>query len=75
MNHRLRVSMNIVLGLLRTNGGGSNAEYALILGIVGTSIVLAALLLGDITATTTNEAATCIASAGSTCPDAHEAGR
>jgi hypothetical protein len=52
---------------LRNTDGGSNAEYALILAILGTGLVLAALLLGDVTATATNEAGVCIETSGSSC--------
>jgi Flp pilus assembly pilin Flp len=60
-------SVKSLRALLRKTDGGSNAEYALILAILGTGLVLAALLLGDVAATATNEAGVCIETSGSSC--------
>ena len=49
-------------------GGAAAAEYALILAIVGAAIAAAAIYLGSAIATAINNAATCIKTAGVTCP-------
>lgn len=59
--------MNFLLALLREKGGASAAEYALILAIVGSGLALAAFLLGGAIATSMNDAAACISSAGGAC--------
>lgn len=48
--------------------GGTHAEYALILAIIGTGIAFCVLWLsGGILAPTFNEAATCISTSGHNC--------
>lgn len=53
--------------LLRDQSGASAAEYALILSIVGTGVVLAAIFLGNAITESMSDAATCLASDGSNC--------
>jgi Flp pilus assembly pilin Flp len=47
--------------------GSSAVEHALILGIIGTVIILCAILLSWRVADATNEAGTCISSSGERC--------
>ena len=47
--------------------GGSAAEYAILLGVIGTVMALAASQLGDAIGTAINEAAKCINTHGGTC--------
>ena len=54
-------TMNTVRKLWNDESGASAAEYALILAIVGTGIVAAAIFLGDSIAGAMSEAGTCIA--------------
>lgn len=48
--------MQSFIRLLRREAGASSAEYAIILAVVGSAIVLAAIFLGDSVAGSMNEA-------------------
>ena len=47
--------------------GASSAEYAVILAVVGSALVLAVILLSGAIVTAVNDAATCINTMGGTC--------
>ncbi|HEU5285998.1 MAG TPA: Flp family type IVb pilin [Sphingomicrobium sp.] len=53
--------------LLRDGSGASAAEYAVILAIVGTGIILAAIFLGEAVTGALSDASGCIGSDGSNC--------
>ena len=53
---------------LRDSGGASAAEYALILSIVGTAIAASAFFLGQAIGEGIDRVASCIDTAGATCP-------
>jgi pilus assembly protein Flp/PilA len=52
--------MNTFIKMIRDESGASAAEYALILAIVGSAIVIAAIALGSAVGTSINSAADCI---------------
>ena len=53
--------------LLKDQSGASAAEYALILAVVGTGIILAAIFLGGAVSGALSDAATCISTDGGSC--------
>jgi pilus assembly protein Flp/PilA len=53
--------------LMKDRRGASAAEYAMILAIVGSGIVLASILLGGSIAGSMNDAGTCMSSNGTSC--------
>ena len=53
--------------LIRETGGASNAEYVLMVAIVGTVVLISALWFGGTVGGSVNEAGTCIETAGSNC--------
>ena len=53
--------------VLKDFSGASAAEYALILSIVGTGIILAAILLGNAVTGSMSDAGSCISSDGANC--------
>ena len=53
--------------LIREIGGTSNAEYALMMAIVGTAVLMSAIWFGGILGVSVNEANTCIENSGSAC--------
>lgn len=59
--------MTTLIKLLKDRSGASAAEYAMILAIVGSVIVLAAVLLGGTIGNSMNSTAECIDSNGSSC--------
>ena len=59
--------MKNFVSMIKDESGASAAEYALILAIVGSAIALAAIALGGAIANAMNDAATCIATDGSSC--------
>ena len=59
--------MQTLRRLIRETGGTSNAEYALMLAIVGTAVLMSAIWFGGAVGDATNETGTCIETAGSTC--------
>lgn len=59
--------MHRLLSMLKEQSGASAAEYAVILAIVGTGIILAALALGSAVSGSMSDAAHCIATAGGSC--------
>lgn len=52
--------MKLALAIIADETGASAAEYALIIGIVGTGIALAAAFLGNVIFKTMSEASVCI---------------
>ena len=56
-----------ILKFLRCDAGATAAEYVLILAIVGTSIAVAALILGGSIETEMTDTSTCISSGGGAC--------
>ena len=54
------VSMNAFIRMLKDQSGASAAEYALILAIVGATIAVAAVFLGQTISKSMNRAANCI---------------
>jgi pilus assembly protein Flp/PilA len=58
--------MQTFMNMIRDESGASAAEYALILAIVGSAIVIAAIALGSAVGTSINSAASCITTT-STC--------
>lgn len=64
----LRKMIDGLRRLIWDSRGGSHAEYALILAIIGTGIAFCVLWLsGGIIAPTFNEAATCLSTSGHDC--------
>lgn len=61
------VDVNGFLALLREESGASAAEYAVILSIVGTAIILAAIFLGEAIGASLSDASSCIGSDGGDC--------
>ena len=59
--------MKNFVSMIKDESGASAAEYALILAIVGSAIALAAIVLGGAIANAMNDAASCIATDGSSC--------
>ena len=59
--------MSLLESLVRNVRGASAAEYALILGIVGAAIALAAMNLGSTVATTLNVSSDNIRTCGGGC--------
>ena len=59
--------MTAFLRMVKDESGASAAEYALILAIVGSAVALAAITLGGAIANAMNDAASCIATDGSSC--------
>ena len=59
--------MHILHRLIRETGGTSNAEYALMMAIVGTAVLISAIWFGGVLGGSVNEAGTCIETSGSTC--------
>ena len=59
--------VNGFLAMLREESGASAAEYAVILSIVGTAIILAAIFLGEAIAGSLSDASNCIGSDGADC--------
>ena len=59
--------MNLIVNMLRDESGASAAEYALILAIVGTGIILASQVLGSAIAGAISDAGACISTDGGTC--------
>lgn len=59
--------MNGLRGMLSEDSGASAAEYALILSIVGTGIILAAIFLGEAVTASLSDASSCIRTDGSNC--------
>ena len=59
--------MQILHRLFRETSGTSNAEYVLILAIVGTAILISAIWFGGVVGDATNESGTCIETSGSNC--------
>ena len=59
--------MRTVHRLIHETGGASNAEYVLMLAIVGTAVIMSAMWFGGAVGDATNETGTCIETAGSTC--------
>lgn len=53
--------------MLSEDSGASAAEYALILSIVGTGIILAAIFLGEAVTASLSDASSCIRTDGSNC--------
>ena len=62
-----RFDMQTLRRLIRETGGTSNAEYALMLAIVGTAVLMSAIWFGGAVGDATNETGTCIETSGSTC--------
>lgn len=59
--------MNGFLAMLREESGASAAEYAVILSVIGTAIILAAIFLGEAVAGSLSDASSCIGSDGADC--------
>ena len=59
--------MNSLVKMLIDETGATAAEYALILGIVGTAIAAGAILLGNAIGNAVNGAAACIANTSGGC--------
>jgi len=59
--------MQTLRRLIRETGGTSNAEYALMMAIVGTAILMSAIWFGGMLGGSVNEAGTCIETSGSGC--------
>ena len=55
--------------LIRETSGTSNAEYALMMAIVGTAVLMSAIWFGGILGVSVNEAGTCIETSGSSCDE------
>ena len=55
------------VAMLRCQSGASAAEYALILAIVGTGIIVAAIYLGEVISGSMSDTAGCISSDGAAC--------
>jgi pilus assembly protein Flp/PilA len=53
--------------MLRDESGASAAEYALILAIVGSTLAIAAFLLGETIGNAIGDTSTCIESDGASC--------
>lgn len=60
--------MTKFINMLRDESGASAAEYALILAIIGATLAVAAVALGDAIGNAINDTTTCIESDGSNCP-------
>ena len=60
--------MTKFINMLRDESGASAAEYALILAIIGATLAVAAVALGDAIGNAINDTTTCINSDGSNCP-------
>lgn len=60
--------MTKFINMLRDESGASAAEYALILAIIGATLAVAAVALGDAIGNAINDTTTCIESDGQTCP-------
>jgi len=59
--------MILLIKLLKDQSGASAAEYALILAVVGSAIVLAAIALGQAIGNTINRTDSCITTHGGSC--------
>ena len=64
-----RFDMQTLRRLIRETGGTSNAEYALMMAIVGTAVLMSAIWFGGVLGGSVNEAGTCIETSGSTCDE------
>jgi pilus assembly protein Flp/PilA len=53
--------------MLRDESGASAAEYALILAIIGSTLAIAAFLLGETIGNAIGDTSTCIESDGASC--------
>lgn len=53
---------------LKDTGGASAPEYAILLAVIGSVVIIAAQYLGQETAGQMNDTGTCIATDGATCP-------
>jgi pilus assembly protein Flp/PilA len=60
-------TMRFLVTLVQDRGGASAAEYALVLGIVGAAIAVAALTLGDTISDSMNFSSSQIANCGGGC--------
>lgn len=60
--------MTKFINMLRDESGASAAEYALILAIIGATLAVAAVALGDAIGNAINDTTTCIESDGTNCP-------
>jgi pilus assembly protein Flp/PilA len=59
--------MSTLIKMLKDRSGASAAEYALILGIIGSALAIAALTLGQSIGKSINSTDNCIRSSGSSC--------
>ena len=66
-NAQKGLSMTTFIKLLKDQSGASAAEYALILAVVGSAIVLAAIALGQAIGNTINRTDSCITTHGGSC--------
>ena len=60
--------MKNLFKVLRCTAGASAAEYAVILAVIGTSLAIASLFLGNVIAASMNDAAICMSTRGGICP-------
>jgi pilus assembly protein Flp/PilA len=59
--------MSTLIKMLKDQSGASAAEYALILAVIGSALVIGALALGQSIGSAMNRSSNCIRSAGASC--------